>query len=99
MAKQMPPILVIKRHEFEEAFKKFMSIIISNNKVTPGDMNDINRILSKWLITGMQNVDFENRRNSYELESLVSDLWNHFYRDLNLEVRKHRLGFIRKSLI
>jgi hypothetical protein len=94
---EFPPILTIKRQNFEKAFKYIMSEIISTNKMTTSDLNEINRQLTRWLITGMNTVDFEKDfGNKKALEDLVEDLWTEFYRDLNLKVRKHRTKFRRK---
>lgn len=92
-----PPILTIKRNNFEKAFKIVMSKMISEEKLTIEDTRDINREMVKWLITGMQNVDFEkDRQNQFVLDKLVDDLWNEFFRDLNMKVRKYRTQFRRK---
>ena len=92
-----PPILTIKRNNFEKAFKIVMSKMISEEKLTIEDTRDINREMVKWLITGMQNVDFEkNKQNQYVLDKLVNDLWDEFFRDLNMKVRKYRTQFRRK---
>ena len=94
---EFPPILTIKRQNFEKAFKYIMSEMISTNKMTTSDLNEINRELTRWLITGMNMVDFEKDfKNKKALEDLVDDLWSEFYRDLNLKVRKHRTKFRRK---
>jgi len=94
---EFPPILTIKRQNFEKAFKYIMSQMISTNKITTSDLNEINKELTKWLITGMNTVDFEKDfKNKKALEDLVNDLWTEFYRDLNLRVRKHRTKFRRK---
>ncbi len=93
-----PPILVIKRREFEKVFKEILKVLLSEKKITPDNINSINRELAKWLITGMQNVDFDNdRQNQTALDDLVNDLWTYFYRDLNMKVRKHRTKFRRKT--
>lgn len=95
---EFPPILTIKRQNFEKAFKYIMSEMISTNKMTTSDLNEINRELTRWLITGMNMVDFEKDfKNKKALEDLVDDLWSEFYRDLNLKVRKHRTKFRRKQ--
>ena len=92
-----PPILTIKRNNFEKAFKIVMSKMISEEKLTIEDTRDINRDMVKWLITGMHNVDFEkNKQNQYVLDKLVNDLWDEFFRDLNMKVRKYRTQFRRK---
>lgn len=63
------------------------------------DTRELNKQLIKWLVTGMQNIDFEkDKQNQYALETLVDDLWKEFYRDLNMKVRKHRTKFKRKIL-
>lgn len=94
---EFPPILTIKRHNFEKVFKYVISEIISTNKMTTSDLNEINRELRQWLITGMNTVDFEkDYKNIKALEDLVDDLWSEFYRNLNLKVRKHRTKFRRK---
>ena len=95
---EFPPILTIKRQNFEKAFKYIMSQMISTNKITTSDLNEINKELTRWLITGMNTVDFEKDfKNKKALEDLVDDLWSEFYRDLNLKVRKHRNKFRRKQ--
>jgi hypothetical protein len=92
-----PPILTIKRNNFEKAFKIVMSKLISEEKLTIEYTRDINRDMVKWLITGMHNVDFEkNKQNQYVLDKLVNDLWDEFFRDLNMKVRKYRTQFRRK---
>lgn len=98
MAEQhLPPVLTIKRENFEKAFKILMAQMISNDKITMEELREANKQLVKWLITGMQNVDFkEDKQNQYNLNVLVDDLWNDFYRDLNMRVRKHRTKFRRK---
>lgn len=99
MAKQLdlPPVLTIKRENFEKAFKVLMTEMISNDKITMEELREVNKQLVKWLITGMQNVDFkEDKQNIYNLEQLVDDLWKEFYRDLNMKVRKYRTKFRRK---
>lgn len=94
---EFPPVLTIKRQNFEKVFKYIMSEMISTNKMTTSDLNEINRELTRWLITGMNTVDFEKDfKNKKALEDLVDDLWSEFYRDLNLKVRKHRTKFRRK---
>lgn len=93
----LPPVLTIKRENFEKAFKILMSKMISEDKITIEELRDANKQLVKWLITGMQNVDFkEDKQNQYNLENLVDDLWKEFYRDLNMKVRKYRTKFRRK---
>ena len=94
---EFPPILTIKRQNFEAAFKYIMSQMISTNKISTGDLNEINKELTRWLVTGMNTVDFEKDfKNKKALEDLIDDLWTEFYRDLNLKVRKHRTKFRRK---
>jgi len=94
-----PPILTIKRQNFEKSFKFIMAKMISTNKLETRELNEINKEWSKWLITGMNTVDFEkDGGNIAELDKLVDDLWTHFYRDLNSEIRKHRVKFRRKQL-
>ena len=94
---EFPPILTIKRQNFEKTFKYIMSQMISTNKMTTTDLGEINRELTRWLITGMNTVDFENDfKNKKALNDLVDELWTEFYRDLNLKVRKHRTKFRRK---
>lgn len=95
---EFPPILTIKRQNFEKAFKYIMSEMISTNKMTTSDLNEMNKELTRWLITGMNMVDFEKDfKNKKALEDLVDDLWTEFYRDLNLKVKKHRTKFRRKQ--
>jgi len=97
---EFPPILVIKKNEFEKAFKFIMEKMISVNKMTSSDLNEINKHLTRWLITGMNTVDSEkDTQNIKALNDLVEDLWKEFYRDLNLKVKKHRTKFRRKSII
>lgn len=92
-----PPVLTIKRQNFENAFKILMSKMISESKIEITDVRDVNRELVKWLITGMQNVDFkDDKHNQRILEELVDDLWQEFYRDLNMKVRKYRTKLRRK---
>lgn len=93
---KFPPILTLKRNNFENAFKLVMKKMISENKIEISDMRDINKELVKWLITGMQNVDFEDAQNQYILNQLVDDLWDKFYMDLNLKLKKYRTKFRRK---
>ena len=93
----LPPVLTIKRDNFEKAFKILMTQMISENKIKMDELREVNKQLVKWLITGMQNVDFEkDRQNQYNLDQLVDDLWKDFYRDLNMRVRKYRMKFRRK---
>jgi len=95
----LPPVLTIKRDNFEKAFKIVMSSFISQSKLNMDDTRELNKQLIKWLVTGMQNIDFEkDKQNQYALETLVDDLWKEFYRDLNMKVRKHRTKFKRKIL-
>jgi len=95
----LPPVLTIKRDNFEKAFKIVMSSFISQSKLNMDDTRELNKQLVKWLVTGMQNIDFEkDKQNQYALETLVDDLWKEFYRDLNMKVRKHRTKFKRKIL-
>ena len=98
MAKpDLPPVLTIKRDNFEKAFKILMTEMISKEKIKMDELREINKQMVKWLITGMQNVDFEkDRQNQYNLDALVDDLWKDFYRDLNMRVRKYRTKFRRK---
>jgi hypothetical protein len=98
MAEQnLPPVLTIKRENFEKAFKILMTEMISSDKITMEELREANKQLVKWLITGMQNVDFkEDKQNIYNLEQLIDDLWKEFYRDLNMKVRKYRTKFRRK---
>lgn len=99
MAEQfnLPPVLTIKRQNFERAFKIMMSKMISESKVDTDEIREVNKEMVKWLITGMQNVDFkEDKQNQYNLEQLVDELWNEFYRDLNMKIRKYRTRFRRK---
>src|ERR1035437_5444068 len=96
-----PPILTIKRQVFEKSFKYIMTKMISTNKFETSELNEINKELSRWLITGMNTVGFDDKKdadNLTALEVLVDDLWTHFYRDLNQQVRKHRTEFRRKQL-
>jgi len=93
----LPPVLTIKKENFEKAFKVLMSQMVSSDKISMEELRDANKQLVKWLITGMQNVDFkEDKQNQYNLERLVDDLWTDFYRDLNMRVRKYRTKFRRK---
>jgi len=93
----LPPVLTIKRENFEKAFKILITQMISSDKITMEELREANKQLVKWLITGMQNVDFkEDKQNIYNLEQLVDDLWKEFYRDLNMKVRKYRTKFRRK---
>lgn len=95
----LPPVLTIKRDNFEKAFKIVMSKMVADNKMNMDDLRELNKQLVKWLITGMQNVDFEkDKQNQYALELLVDELWTEFHRDLNMKVRKHRTKFKRKIL-
>jgi Na+-transporting NADH:ubiquinone oxidoreductase subunit NqrC len=94
---KLPPVLTIKRDNFETAFKILMTEMISDSKITVEEIREVNKQLVKWLITGMQNVDFEkDRQNQYNLDRLVDDLWTDFYRSLNMKVRKYRIKFRRK---
>jgi Na+-transporting NADH:ubiquinone oxidoreductase subunit NqrC len=94
---KLPPVLTIKRDNFEKAFKILMTEMISDSKITVEEIREVNKQLVKWLITGMQNVDFEkDRQNQYNLDRLVDDLWTDFYRSLNMKVRKYRIKFRRK---
>lgn len=94
---KLPPVLTIKADNFETAFKILMTEMISDNKITVEEIREVNKQLVKWLITGMQNVDFEkDRQNQYNLDRLVDDLWTDFYRSLNMKVRKYRIKFRRK---
>ena len=94
---KLPPVLTIKADNFEKAFKILMTEMISDSKITTEEIREVNKQLVKWLITGMQNVDFEkDRQNKYNLDNLVDDLWTDFYRSLNMKVRKYRIKFRRK---
>ena len=93
----LPPILVIKRNKFENAFKIIIRKMLSENKIEPDELRDLNREIKDWLVTGMQTVDFEKSfQNNAILDDLIDDLWKDFYRDLNLEIRKYRTKFRRK---
>ena len=95
-----PPILTIKRQNFENAFKFILKKIVSSNKLETRELNEINKELSKWIITGMNTVDFDEKSgadNVKALDDMVDDLWTHFYRDLNMDVRKYRVKFRRKQ--
>jgi hypothetical protein len=93
----LPPVLTIKRGNFEKAFKILMSKMISETKVDTNDVRDVNKELVKWLVTGMQNVDFkDDKQNQYNLEQLVDELWLEFHRDLNTKIKKYRIKFRRK---
>ena len=94
---KLPPVLTIKADNFEKVFKLLMTEMISDSKITVEETREVNKQLVKWLITGMQNVDFEkDRQNQYNLDRLVDDLWTDFYRSLNMKVRKYRIKFRRK---
>jgi len=93
----LPPVLTIKRDNFEKAFKILLTEMISKEKIKMDELREVNKQMVKWLITGMQNVDFEkDKQNQYNLDQLVDDLWKEFYRDLNMKVRKYRTKFRRK---
>jgi len=98
MAKSnLPPVLTIKRSNFENAFKTIMLKMVSENKLEMEDLRVVNKQMVKWLITGMQNIDFEKDiQNKYNLDILVDDLWDDFLRSLNKNIRKHRIKFKRK---
>lgn len=99
MADILPPVLVIKKQNFEKAFLDVIKIMISQKKMTTTEFGKLNNELTKWLITGMNNVDFDDKRNQMTLDSLADDLWKEFFRDLTLKVKKHRLNFVRKNNI
>ena len=97
MAKSnLPPVLTIKKGSFESAFKTVMKKMVSENKLEIEDLRGINKQMIKWLITGMQNIDFENIQNRYNLDTFVDDLWGDFLKSLNKNIRKHRIKFKRK---
>lgn len=98
MAKSnLPPVLTIKRGNFEDAFKTIMLKMVSENKLEMEDLRGVNKQMVKWLITGMQNIDFEKDiQNKYNLDRLVDDLWTDFFKSLNKNIRKHRIKFRRK---
>lgn len=99
MADILPPVLVIKKQNFEKSFLDVIKIMISQKKMTTAELGELNRELAKSLITGMNTVDFDDKRNKMALDTLAEDLWKEFFRDLTLKVKKHRLKFVRKNNI
>lgn len=98
MAKSnLPPVLTVNKGDYEKAFKNVISKFISENHMEIENIREINKLMIKGLITGMQNVDFKKDvRNQYNLDALVDELWFDFSRSLSLKLRKYRTKFRRK---
>lgn len=90
------PIFVIKDKLFEEAFKLFLIELIKNDKITISELNELNKKLSKNLIVGSENVDFNNQTNKKALDGLVNETWEFFLRKFKLLLLKHKRNFVKK---
>jgi hypothetical protein len=93
MAKEinLPVIVTVRYDKFEELFKYLVKKIIMSDDFKASDCIDINKILTKKVVIGLEKVDFNNNKNNkLELNILLDELWKKFEHEFKLKIMFHK---------
>ena len=96
----LPISIALNKVLIEKAFKYVMQIILTQDRVGPGYLNELNKILvRKPIIYEGGRVDFSNPDNMDTINTLVNEVWDEANRVLFREIASqdfHR-GFTKKT--
>jgi len=86
----LPVIVSVNYNKLEQIFKILIKKIILSEQFKSSELADLNSILRKKIIIGMEKVNFEKSINKNELNEFIDELWSKFEREFKLKIMVHR---------
>ena len=96
----MPISIALNKQLIERAFKYVLRVILTEKRVDPSYLNELNNILTRRpIIYEGDRVDFGDPDNEQTIDTLVEEVWKDAKRVLFREIQSqdfHR-GFVKKT--